>query len=201
MKVTFNIEDETVVTSNTVKVIALVTGQVGDEDRAQHEQRAKAITKSFLDADWAYSNFTYASNGMTFSVSATCRVPSDVNEGLNAKAAEVSDRHTTLSIQNLDLSVPSRDLNAAASRLRKRMLDRAQEAASELGNFEVSEIAFSEQVRGGSKAMFSNATYALDSGPGSDALGHSEKISLSAEVTVRSKLDEGGSAKVVPLQA
>lgn len=197
MKIKFNIEDETVVTSNTVKVIVNISGQVADGDRASHEARARALAAKFIAADWAYSNFSYGSNGLTFSVTATCRIPAEQNEELHQKAADVSDRSTTLTINHLDLSVPPRDLAVGESRLRKRMLERAQEAAAELGDFEVTEIEFAASYRGGSaKSMVSNATYSVGAESG-EGLGHSEKIALSGEVTVESTTTTSQANQVV----
>lgn len=185
MKVTFTITDETVVVSNTVKVTVNVSGQVGDDNRAGHEGRAKAITEQFIsDADWAYSNFQYGANGLTFSVNGTCRIPAQDNQDLYAKAQEVSDRQTTLTVHHIDPSVPARELQEGESRLRKRMLERAKDSAKELGAFKVREIDFTEARSGGAKSMtFSTANYSVDSAE-SAGLGHSEKIALSADVTV-----------------
>lgn len=185
MKVTFTITDETVVVSNTVKVNVNISGQVGEDNRQQHEGRARAIAEAFIPgADWAYSNFAYGANGLTFSVNSHCRIDNDKNQDLHAKAQEVSDRKTTLTVQHIDPSVPARELQEGESKLRKRMLERARDAATALGGFKVSEIDFTEQQRGGSKGMFAaSATYSLDSAE-SSPLGHSEKIALSAEVVV-----------------
>lgn len=196
MKIKFDLSDEITITNQTVKVTAMITGVVGKSDRKALEDKANELAKKlFPDADWAFSNFRYS--GFTFTVNATTRIDSAQNDQLEVRADEISDA-TDLAIQILDLdtSIPLHQSREAESDLRVALIEKAKAEAVKLGGT-VSDVVFGQPraqaiARG---AMMAAASYMEsakgpagvmgDAGPaGGAGLGHSEKITMSANILV-----------------
>ena len=186
MKIVFDIKDDATITNNTIKVIANVTGVVGDDNKEAVDQRIAAVASAlFPNAEWAFSN--YAEQGFTFYAQATTRVDAMENERLDERAESASTKTTEITIAQIDQSIPQRQMRSEESDLRVRMIGLAKAEAEKLGGT-VNEIVF-EDVRRMGMSQNSNRAFAatamLESAVGEPkGIGHSEKISLGAKVTV-----------------
>ena len=188
MKVRFSLTDETTILNSTVKVTAWITGVVNGETREQIEARALATWKTmFPDVKQAFSNFTYQPDGLTFRVQVATRIDASENDQLDQRAAEASNDTVKITGLNIDPSIPAHDLRKGESDLRVRMLSLAQDEAKKIGGV-VSRVDFNPDLSGNriaSNKMF-NATYAMEAAGGAaPVLGHSEKLSLTADVVVK----------------
>lgn len=193
MRITFDLTDETTITNTTVKITAILRGTIAGQDRPQLEEKAlEAAKRLFPDARWAFSNFNFSPDGLTFSVVATTRIEASENDRLDERAKSASDENMKIQIQNMDPSIPEFEIRKAESDLRLRMIKLAKDEAEKLGG-SVKKTKFQAYNMAG----FSNsksATYtaargfALEAagapGDGIPTLGHSEKISLTASVSV-----------------
>ena len=197
MIIRFDVTEETTITNTTVKITAWITGVIGGQDRETLEGKSLELArKLFPDAKWAFSNWTYQPDGFTFRVQATCRIDSSQNDQLDVKTAEISEKGAlTIQISNIDASIPLFETRKAESDLRVALIARATEEATKLGGVlsrVVFNNAFSQSL---SNSSSKNATYAaaafnLEAAGGAPQLGHSEKILLSAEITVSVKATE-----------
>lgn len=185
MKIKFSLTDETTITNTTVKITTWLNGVVANQSRDALEAKClETAKKLFPEAKWAFSDFTYNPDGLTFRVQASTRIDSTQNDQLAEKAKTASTNgDINIAIQNIDPSIPLYEKRAAESDLRLKMLTKAKEEAGKLGG-EVSEIAFEEPNPVNFRAATYAASMAFDSAGGAPALGHSEKINLSATVTV-----------------
>jgi len=192
MKIRFDLTDEVTITNSTVKITAWINGVINGQDRpALEEASLEMVKKLFPDAKWAFSNFTFQPDGFTFRVQASTRIDATQNDQLEQKAAKLSEQgKLTLSIYNLDPSIPLFQKREAESNLRVALIEKAKAEAAKLGG-RVSNITFTEavsqQFANNGRAMMASASYSLESvgAPASASLGHSEKIYLSANITVR----------------
>lgn len=194
MKITFELNDEITVTNTTVKITASLRGTILGQDRPKLEARAlEAAKRLFPDARWAFSNFNFSSDGLTFSVTATTRVDASENDRLDERVKAASTEDMKIQIQNIDPSIPDFEIRKSESDLRLRMISLAKEEATKLGG-KVSKTKFhAYNMAGMSNAK--SATYArgfaLEAagapGDGIPTLGHSEKISLTASISVEVK--------------
>jgi hypothetical protein len=191
MKLRFNLTDEKTVTNSTVKITTAIRGTINGECREKIEARCLALVKSlFPDNKWAFSNFSYNGDGLTFSVAASTRIEAALNEQLEEKAKNASTADTKLSVTHIDPSIPSHDMRRAESELRVRLVGLANAEAKTLGG-NVTRVEFEPSYSAGlsnSKSMSAMATYAsaAPAGGGAPQLGHSEKIMLTAMVTISS---------------
>lgn len=187
MKIVLNLIDETTVTNTTVKITAWITGIIQGDSREKIEARVlEAWKRLFPDGKQSFSSFTYQPDGLTFRVQAVTRIDASLNDQLNEKAKQASDDNVKIQIHNIDPSIPVHDMRAAESDLRVRMLDLAKAEASKLGGT-VAKMDFTADLTIGmanNKALAFNATYAASPAGGAPQLGHSEKLSLSAVITV-----------------
>jgi len=190
MKIKFELTDEVTITNTTVKISAWIQGVINGQDRPALEAAALDLAKKlFSDASWAFSNFTYQPDGFTFRVQATTRIDATQNDQLETRADQLSEQgKLTISINNIDASIPLHQRREAESNLRVALIEKATAEATKLGG-SLSEVEFrdpqSRDVTSNLRAM--NASYALEAkGVGADgvSLGHSEKIYLSATLTV-----------------
>jgi hypothetical protein len=187
MKVRFSLTDETTITNTTVKVTAWITGVVNGETREQIEARALATWKTlFPDVKQSFSNFTYQPDGLTFRVQVATRIDASENDQLDQRAITASNDTVRITNLQIDPSIPVHDLRKGESDLRVRMLSLAQDEAKKIGGV-VSKVNFNPHSGSSiaSQKMF-NATYAMEAAGGAaPALGHSEKLSLTADVVVK----------------
>lgn len=193
MKIKFDMTDEVTITNTTVKITAWIAGVINGQDRPTLEAQSLELAKKlFPDVSWAFSNFTFQPDGFSFRVQANCRIDSTENDNLPAKAEVLGEKgKLTISISNIDSSIPLFQKRDAESDLRVALIDKAKAEASKLGGV-VSEVNFSEaHVRDITSNSYGvrAASYALEStskGIGADSvnLGHSEKIYLQASVEV-----------------
>ena len=193
MKIKFDMTDEVTITNTTVKITAWIAGVINGQDRPTLEAQALELAKKlFPDVSWAFSNFTFQPDGFSFRVQANCRIDSTENDNLPAKAEVLGEKgKLTISISNIDSSIPLFQKRDAESDLRVALIDKAKAEASKLGGV-VSAVNFSEaHVRDITSNAYGGraASYALEStskGIGADSvnLGHSEKIYLQASVEV-----------------
>lgn len=194
MKIKFDLTDEVTITNTTVKITAWVNGVINGQDRPALEASAlEMVQKLFPDAKWAFSNFTFQPDGFTFRVQASTRIDATENDQLEQKAAALSETgKLTLSISNLDASIPLFQKREAESNLRVALIEKATAEAVKLGGT-LSSVEFGEagshQFANNGRAMMASS-YSLEStakGGGQDgvSLGHSEKIYLNASITVK----------------
>jgi hypothetical protein len=195
MEINFTLTDEKTITNTTVKISGWITGVVNGQDRATLETKSQELAnKLFPDVSWAFSNFSYP-DGFTFRVQVATRIDSAQNDQLDARAEEISDKGSlTIAIYDIDASIPLYARREAESDLRIQLIEKIKAEAAKLGGT-AETITFSQA----SSHHVANATYAAasfsnsaprgvvgDAGPGGPAgLGHSEKISLSATVKVK----------------
>lgn len=188
MKVRFSITDETTITNTTVKVTAWITGVVNGETREQIEARALATWKTlFPDVKQSFSNFTYQPDGLTFRVQVATRIDASENDQLDQRAVAASNDTVKITNLQIDPSIPVHDLRKGESDLRVRMLSLAQDEAKKVGGV-VLKVNFNPDYSGTRTASHKafNATYAMEAAGGAaPALGHSEKLTLTAEVVVK----------------
>lgn len=192
MKVSFTLNDEKTVTNTTVKIIVAISGTINGESRKDIEARCDEIAKKiFPDVKWAFSNFKYNGDGLTFTVSASTRIDATQNDQLASKCAEASNDSTRIAIQTIDASIPTHDIRTAESDIRINLIKLADEEAKRLGG-KVQKVLFNPSYtdnysnsRGGGRMMLetAGASYAADNS--GSQLGHSEKIVISAEVSVK----------------
>ncbi len=188
MKTIFSLTDETTITNTTVKVMAQITGTISGETREQIEARCLAAAKRLFDDKWAFSDFVYQPDGFTFRVNASTRIDASLNDQLTEKALTASDESTRLTIARIDPSIPTHEIRAAESDLRVKIIALAKAEAKKLKS-DVLKVDFATEAVSSvanMKAMSFNATYSQEapSGGGSPALGHSEKLSMTAQVTI-----------------
>lgn len=186
MKIKFDLTDEKTVTNTTVKVNTTVRGTINGETREQIEARClTAVKKVFPDNQWAFSNFNWNADGLTFSVAASTRIDAIKNSGLNDLAKAASDQNTKVGIQSIDASIPQHDIRRAESALRENIIMIAQKEAEYLSG-KVVKVDFSEAPMNSmrSSATMKAASYLEDAGVGSASLGHSEKVTMTATITV-----------------
>jgi hypothetical protein len=200
MKIQFDVTDETTITNTTVKLTGMITGVVNGQSRDALEDKALALTKElFPDAKWAFSNFQYPDN-FTFRVQVSTRIDASLNDQLDQKAERVSKKgDLQIAFSTPDASIPLHEKRKAESDLRVSLIAKAQEEAIKLGG-EVKSVVFGiADSYGISNAK--NATYASSAmrgvnleaaGGAADrvALGHSEKIQLSASIVVKTTAGE-----------
>lgn len=195
MKISFNLSDDTTVTNDTVKLTLHVSGTVGDRTRADIDKAVReAVAKLGVqpEKDWAYSGFHYNEGGLTFGITATGRIPAQQDEQLAQKAQNVSDNSVKIAVMGSDPSIPQHKVRDAESKLRLRLIELARAEAEAL-SATVSQIEFGAAASFNIAKHYSgNATYAMamDSvgAPGGGGeIGHTEKVSLSAKVTVESR--------------
>lgn len=192
MKIKFELTDEVTITNNTVKLTTHISGIIGDKDRPALEAAALELTKKLFDAKWAFSNFTFMPDGFTFNVTASTRIDSKLNDQLEARAEAISERgKLTMTIVDIDDSIPLHQKRDAESDLRIALIDKAAKEAAKLGG-RVDEVSFSsarsQSISNSMRAMTASS-YSLEStskGISSDgvSLGHSEKILMSANLVI-----------------
>lgn len=198
MKIKFDLTDEVTITNTTVKITAWVNGVINGQDRPALEAASlEMVQKLFPDAKWAFSNFTFQPDGFTFRVQASTRIDATENDQLEQKAAKLSEQgKLTLSIYNLDASIPLFQKREAESNLRVALIEKAKAEAEKLGG-ELSAITFgeagSQSFANNGRAMMASASYSLESAKGADSvsLGHSEKIYLNASIVIRTGGSKG----------
>jgi hypothetical protein len=189
MKITFDLTDEKTITNDTVKLAVLVTGAVAEQSRDVLETAADAITKQLVNKDWSFSNFTYSTDGFTFSVTASTRIPAQENDRLAERAAQLGTRgKITITLTDADPSIPLHQKREAESNLRVSLIEKAKTEAEKLGG-KVDAIAFSransQALRGAMMASsYSLSNDATGGGLEGVSLGHSEKMALTASIAV-----------------
>ncbi len=191
MKIKFEMTDEVTITNTTVKITAWIQGVVNGQERSVLEAQALELAKKlFPEANWAFSNFTYQPDGFTWRVQASTRIDATQNDQLEVRADQLSEAgKVTLSISNIDASIPLHQKRGSESDLRVALIAKAKAEAEKLGG-RVAEVVFGDvetrQIKSAMRAA--SASYSLEStmGGGADnvSLGHSEKIYLAATITV-----------------
>lgn len=186
MKIKFELTDEKTIINQTVKISAQISGVINDQDRGQLEQRAQEVAEKLIPgASWAFSNFQFLPDGFTFRISATTRIDSSQNDQLEQKAKAVSNSKLTVALHNPDVSIPLFQRRAAESEIRIALIDKAKAEAEKLGG-KLTRIEFTES---NAHAITSNSYRAAstsfeDAAGGAKGLGHSEKIQMSANLTI-----------------
>jgi hypothetical protein len=196
MKIKFNMTDEVTITNTTVKISAWIQGVVNGQDRPALEAAALELAKKlFPEVSWAFSNFTYQPDGFTFRVQASTRIDATQNDQLALKCDQLSEQgKLTIAINNIDASIPLHEKRKAESDLRVALIEKAKAEAEKLSGT-VTRIEFGEAIardimsnaRGASYAASAMMLESTSKGGGSDgvSLGHSEKIYLEAQLTVK----------------
>lgn len=192
MKIKFEMTDEVTITNTTVKISAWIQGVINGQDRPALEAQALELArKLFPDVKWAFSNFTYQPDGFTWRVQASTRIDATLNDQLEVRADQLSESgKVTLTIHHIDASIPLHQKREAESDLRVALIEKAKAEASKLGG-NLTEIVFgdieTQRLSNAAGMRAASASYMLEAkGAGADgvSLGHSEKIYLSATLTV-----------------
>ena len=192
----FSIEAETTVNNTTVKfttsVIAVIDGVDITEDNLSSSVRE--LLNNFIPGEWTFSNPTRNRNDAGFEEArfvASLRTDQAENHNLAARQEAVSRRGLRITKVTTDTSTPKRAIAEAESALRVILLKRAANQAKDLSeaagrNYRVHAINF-DQMRPDSNAYNLTAAataYRLDASANglSDAIGHAQKLSMSANV-------------------
>lgn len=207
MKVTFSLGEEKTVTNETVKVILSINGIVADQTKENIDKSILDKVLEFLpdkkSEDWAFSGFSFYDNRgfRMFAVQASTRIPASENDNLSERARDLSNDSISVEIANIDLSIPQYRYREAESELRQAILKRAKEEAEKLSKayggsgpkFKVSSVEFEAPITAQPKGMraapgsaFFESTYS--NAGGGEGIGHSEKTTLNAVVTVKSQV-------------
>ena len=122
MEIEFSLVDEKTVTNTTVKVTVSIQGTINGTKREALESRCLDLVKSlFPNNQWAFANFVFNPDGLTFTTRASTRIDASLNDGLVEKAKAVSTDSTKLSIQTIDPSIPAHDIRQAESAIRQNL--------------------------------------------------------------------------------
>lgn len=190
----FPLSAETLVTNKTVKLtaslLALIDGTSLTE--ANLEKEVTAAMQALLPADWSISaTGRYRDHQSGYEMagySASVRVAQHLNAGLEDRRTEVNRKGLNIQSVSADFSIPTADIEAAMSKLRLELM---QKAFAEAKTFnpetppEVIEIDFTKPVQqDGSKQFraYANASASAAPGGGDDSLGNTERLQLSAIV-------------------
>ena len=125
----FSLTEETVVVSDTVRIVVRVHAQkVRDDTEAALQADIRQTVRSFVDApDWMLSSVrrdTQPTGRETLTLTASVVVPDTENHGLRERAEKASRPGLTLSKPVADTSIPTAVLQAAERHLRKILLQR-----------------------------------------------------------------------------
>ncbi len=183
MEIRFEISDELTVTNQTIRLHLRVSGQSLSDSKDEIDNRIVTICKKFMDVDWTYSNFTFGNNGMTFSSDAYCRIPSKHNDKLENKVSVVNDNYTAITILDIDSNIPSYDIRDAESDLRLKLIELCKKESEKLSG-EIISIDFTDQNLSNQKSLHKSLVANAYSDSHSQ-FGHSQKISMSATVTMK----------------
>ena len=200
MKIEFAITDEKTVINETVKLGLQITGLVLDQSKEDIVARCKDVLGRVVpqsgasqQPSWAWSAFDEMNHDgfPRFSVTATTRVnESDIFQ-LDDRIRQINDIEKNIQVRvfNKDVSVPLYQLREAESDLRLSLLERADNEAKKIGSAKVRKIVIMKpedvdmrfQSKGFAATSYAAAT---DSPHGGSSFGASQKIVLSAIVTV-----------------
>jgi len=192
MKIKFELTDETTITNTTVKISAWIQGVIDGQERPALEGRALEMAKKlFPDASWAFSNFTYMPDRFTWRVRATTRIDATQNDQLDERADQANEPgKITISFEAPDASIPLHQRRDEESKLRVALIAKAKEEAAKLAGT-LTRVEFTESQRRditSNSMRMASASYMESTAKGGGAdgvsLGHSEKIYISAILTV-----------------
>lgn len=198
---------ETVVTNDTVKIVAKIVAQVqpGESQDALPARVREMMNKIVADADWKFSNVVRVEDATGFervTLTASARVPEKENFLLEARCKEVSTLGLRIASVEADISIPSSMIEQANRELRVKLASKAAEEAESLSKvipgegYRVSDISFASasNTHRVAKSLSYNATanYAGDGDTDAESLGNSQRVSMSANITL---------ARIVPLHS
>jgi hypothetical protein len=200
---TFTLTAEETLTNETVRITVQINGVTGDDDEALNKEVRTRLRQLIDSESWNLSGMVRqrdATGLERFSISATVRVPESENARLFERCEAVSRPGFKVTVIEQDTSIPTQAIQECKRRLRKRILEDAEEEVKLLTTdgrsaYRVHQIEFDH----GHGFSASNATRAFHnkgmmptmameaagaSDDGGQALGHSEKHSLSGTVTL-----------------
>lgn len=205
-EIEFALTEDMVVTNDTVKVSVMIAVMInGDVTNENLSSVVRAALNKFIEGDWVFSNPTRQfDTGIEKAVfNAHIRIPASENYDLHRRAEKVNTKGIQLHSIIPDVSIPVYQMRAAESELRAKLLAAARSEADILstaygtpvtvhcvtyGNYDRS---VSKSLRAGSYASSaatsaSNAATSASFGGGVlDAIGNSERVAMTANITLR----------------
>lgn len=201
--INFQLRADTVVVSDTVKVIVYINALVtADTTESALRLDIKRALASFLDTSWQINGIERASDDSGYekvSMRATARVNESENYNLENRAKAVSRQGLQLGSVEVDSTVPAPMLEAAEKKLRAEILTKAKEEAAELAEitgraYRVGQVNFQNQgdpmMRKAAVASTSNMAYGsgFNGGGagdgGEESLANAQKVSLAANIVL-----------------
>jgi hypothetical protein len=200
--ITFNLSADTIVTNNTVKVTASISGIITTDstDIKLKEKLTTMMNKFIPGAIWQFSNMTrtsHASGMEELSLNAITRINETENYSLDRRSREASNDGMRITNINVDTTPPTTMVENAENDLRLIILDKAESQRKiineRLGrNYRLGSIIFQSAVdtsfsnRQGSKVMAS-ATMSYGSGFNeidNDVVGNAVKLTMNAGISL-----------------
>lgn len=206
----FALVRETIVTNDTVKIIAQINATIVVADEAALRTNMRDMMNRLIDgAEWTFSHMLRQSDASgleTVSVTASTRVPERENSNLEARSKGVSKPGLSISSIHADTAIQQSKLDEVASKLRVEILTLAQKEAKVLSDAIVADPAqpykgpyrvhavryqavgtdMSNRSRGATmKGAMAMAATSYGTGfDEDDHLGNTQKITMTASVTL-----------------
>jgi hypothetical protein len=196
----FNLRTDTVVSSETVKLIVQIATQ-SSSGTSEEELRAEigsVLTKFVPTAKWEFSNLTRNKDVTGYeriSLVASTRVPETENHKLDERAEEASRQGLRIVSVQVDSTIPGPILRAADRKLRSTLLKEAMEELDEinkltkltyrLGTIEFGDTndpVFRKDASIMAYASTANAAPMGAAGGGAPSLGNTQKVSMTAAI-------------------
>lgn len=196
----FQLEAETTITNQTVKITAVVAAVI-DGQKITNENISSLVRdmlNNLVTGEWSFSNPSREKDETGYeraSFTATVRVDQTQNFNLDQRAEDASQVGLRITQVYTDTSTPKRAIAEAETALRGVLLERAANQAKELSTragrtYRVASLSYSSMNNSASNIRAS-AQYSLESAtsfaaapPGGGAIGHSQKLSMTANVTL-----------------
>lgn len=128
-QVTFEIQEEAWVETDTARAIVTINAAAGGGNAAKMRADMQEALKRLLpDATWRITNFNQSQNAAgldAFEATAEARVKNSATEGLSDRARSASRQGLQLSIAAIDFSPSLAETEAAKGRLRESIYKRA----------------------------------------------------------------------------
>ena len=195
--ISFPLDAETTVTNSTVKftasVLAIIDGQKITEENLSNSVRT--LLNNFVEGEWVFSNPTRIKGDSGFEearFTATLRADQSENRAIDQRREEVSSPGLRITSVHPDTSVPQAAIAEAETELRVILLKRAQNQAKKLSEaaereYRVHDICFSN-LNNSDRMKFGSTAYATEaSASASSSIGHTQKLSMNATVTLATK--------------
>lgn len=199
-KLTFTLTEETIVSNDTVKIAATVEALMVAPLTAKNiDEAVNAALKNFVNADWSFSNPNRVTDktGIERAVyTAYARVPMNENNALEQRRINASKPGLTITNISTDVSVPRAGIVAAESNLRLQLYAAARDECAKFNSkiqatsssYCIGNMEFERSSDMVAKSLMRASSYSAtigsfaDSGP--ESIAHTEKVVMSATVTL-----------------